>query len=359
VLTGSSFEEEYNVKTLNSIETAVYIQDEWKINALTKVNVGLRFSNFNHKDKHYYGLEPRLLISRMLSESFSIKASYTIMNQYIHLLTQSGIGLPTDLWVPATDRVGPQKSQQVALGIAKDFDKKAFSISVEAYYKTMNNIIAYKEGSNFMMIDDPFSNKEFHYEDNVTSGKGYSTGIEFLLQRKFGKLSGWIGYTLSYTKHQFDELNYGKEFFPRYDRRHDVSIVGIYKLNDKFTFSATWVYGTGDALTLGQSNYIAYPHNPKGPQGAPTYSNINVVTYFGEKNSFRMEAYHRLDVGMQFHKKLGWGGESIIDVSIYNVYNHKNPFYYDVRFDAQTKENKLVQYSLIPILPSVSWYLKF
>jgi len=355
VLKATSIDNESNIKTLSSLETAVYIQDEWKINALTKVNIGLRFSNFNHKSKHYFGFEPRVLISRMLTESFSIKASYTIMNQYIHLLTQSGIGLPTDLWVPATDRIGPQKSQQVAIGIAKDFDKKAFSISVEAYYKTMNHIIAYKEGSNFMMIDDPFSNKEFHYEDNVTTGKGYSTGIEFLLQRKFGRLSGWIGYTLSYTRHQFEELNYGKEFFPRHDRRHDVSVVAIYKISKRFTLSSTWIYGTGDALTLGNSNYLAYSHIPKGSSNGGQ----NIVIDYGDKNSFRMEAYHRLDIGIQYHKKLGWGGESIIDFSVYNVYNHKNPFYYDVRFDTKTKENKLVQYSLIPIIPSISWYLKF
>ena len=359
LLTGSAYEKEYNVKTLNSVETAVYVQDEWKINALTKVNLGLRFSNFNYEKTNYFGLEPRILVSRMLTESFSIKASYTIMNQYIHLLTQSGIGLPTDLWVPATDRVKPQKSQQVALGIAKDFDKKAFSLSVEAYYKTMKNIIAYKEGSNFMMIDDPFSNNEFHYEDNVTSGKGYSTGIEFLVQRKFGRLTGWVGYTLSYTRHQFDELNFGKEFFPRHDRRHDVSIVGIYKINDHVNISATWVYGTGDAITFAQSNYNAFYHSPAGPrdlQGGITY---HEVSDFGDKNSFRMAAYHRLDFGVQFHKKYKWGGEGIVDVSVYNLYNHQNPFYYDVIFDYEKKEYKLIQYSLIPILPSVSYYLKF
>jgi len=360
VLKANTFEDEYNVKTLNSIETAVYAQDEWKIGALTKVNLGLRFSNFNYEKSHYYGLEPRVLLSRMLTETFSIKASYTIMNQYIHLLTQSGVGLPTDLWVPATDRVGPQRSQQFALGVAKDFDKKAFSISVEAYYKSMSHIISYKEGASFMMIDDPFSNKEFHYEDNVTSGNGYSTGVEFLLQRKFGKLSGWIGYTLSYTRYQFDELNFGKEFFPRHDRRHDVSIVAVYKLSKRLTLSSTWIYGTGDALTLGQANYIAIPHYPTGPDGNPSgYLYSGQVTDYGDKNSFRMEAYHRLDIGIQFHKKLKWGGESIIDVSVYNAYNHKNPFYYDVIYDSQTKENKLVQYSLIPIIPSISYYLKF
>jgi len=352
VIKGSNMKTENNTKELNSIETALYAQDEWKIGSLTKVNMGLRLSNFNYKEKSYFGLEPRLLISRMLSESISIKASYTIMNQYIHLLTQSGIGLPTDLWVPATDRIGPQRSQQVALGLAKDFFKSAFSVSVEGYYKTMAHIIAYKEGSNFLMIDDPFSSKEFNYEDNVTVGDGWSTGLEVLIQRKVGKLSGWIGYTLSYTRNQFAELNFGKPFFPRHDRRHDISIVAIYQLGKRFTFSGTWVYGTGDAISLGQSRYQAVlPGNTTG--------NYLTVTDYGERNSFRMAPYHRLDLGIQFHKKYKWGGKQIIEISVYNVYNRQNPFYYYSHWDNDKKENVLVQVSLFPILPSISYYLKF
>jgi hypothetical protein len=356
VTTGTGVKTEKNIKNLNSVETALYIQDEWRITNITKVNVGFRFSNFNYKNTHYFGYEPRLLISQMLSESMSVKASYTIMNQYIHLLTQSGIGLPTDLWVPATDRVKPQKSQQLALGMAKDFFNQNFSLSVEAYYKTMSNIIAYKEGASFLTLNDPFSSKEFSYEDNVTSGYGYSTGLEVLLQRKIGKLSGWIGYTLSYSRHKFAELNFGKEFFPRHDRRHDVSIVLIYKLNKKITFSGTWVYGTGDAVTFGQSNYMAV--FPGMNKGNISYS-YSEVTEYGERNSFRMAAYHRLDLGIQWHKDLKWGGESIVDVSVYNVYNHNNPFYYYVQYDSKKKENVLMQVSLFPILPSISYYLKF
>ena len=355
VMKGSNIDSENNTKELNSIETALYAQDEWRIGSLTKVNLGLRFSNFNYNKKSYYGLEPRVLISRMLTESMSIKASYTIMNQYVHLLTQSGIGLPTDLWVPATDRIGPQESQQVALGLAKDFYKKAFSVSIEGYYKSMSHIIAYKEGSSFLMLDDPFSSKEFNYEDNVTVGDGWSTGVEFLIQRKVGKLTGWIGYTLSYTRNQFKELNFGKEFFPRHDRRHDVSIVGMYKLGKRFSFSATWVYGTGDAISLAQSQYQAVlPNNPYDK-----YSNYVTVDDFGERNSFRMAAYHRLDIGIQFHKKYKWGGEQIIEVAVYNVYNRKNAFYYYSHWDNNKKENVLTQVSLFPVLPSISYYLKF
>ncbi len=355
VITGTNINSENNTKELNSIETAIYVQDEWRIASLTKVNLGLRLSNFNYNKKSYYGLEPRVLISQMLSESMSIKASYTIMNQYVHLLTQSGIGLPTDLWVPSTDRIGPQKSQQVALGLAKDFDKKAFSVSLEAYYKTMSDIISYKEGSNFLMLDDPFSSKEFNYEDNVTVGDGWSTGVELLIQRKVGKLTGWVGYTLSYTRNQFDELNFGKEFFPRHDRRHDVSIVGMYQLGKRFSFSATWVYGTGDAITLGQAQYQAvYPN--AGQNG--TYHYLT-VTDFGDRNSYRMAAYHRLDVGIQFHKKYKWGGKQIIEVAVYNAYNRQNPFYYYTHWDNVKKENVLVQVSLFPVLPSISYYIKF
>ena len=356
VVAGTGIKNEKNIKELNSTETAVYIQDEWRITGITKVNAGFRLSNFNYKNTSYFGYEPRLLISQMLSETMSIKASYTIMNQYVHLLTQSGIGLPTDLWVPATDRVKPQRSQQVALGIAKDFLKQNLALSVETYYKSMSNIIAYKEGASFLTLDDPFSSKEFSYEDNVTSGYGYSTGLEVLLQRKTGKLTGWIGYTLSYTRHKFSELNFGKEFFPRHDRRHDVSIVLIYHFNKKITFSGTWVYGTGDAITLGQSNYAAvFPTM----QGGDVSYNVTEVTEYGERNSFRMAAYHRLDLGIQFHKKTKWGGESVIDVSVYNVYNRKNPFYYYVQYDAKKQQNVLMQVSLFPVLPSISYYLKF
>jgi hypothetical protein len=364
VLESSYDDDTLSVETINSIETAIYAEDEWKISPRLKVNGGLRISNFNHKEKSYFGFEPRLLMSYMITDNLSIKGSYARMNQYIHLLTSTGIGLPTDLWVPATNRVGPQKSSQIALGLAKDFEDPNFTISLEGYYKQMDDIISYKEGSSFLMIEDPTDpNQDFHYEDAVTVGNGYSYGAEFLLQRKYGKLTGWIGYTLSYTKYKFAELNNGKEFFPRHDRRHDVSIVAIYKLTKNTTLSGTWVYGTGDAITFAQSQYIAYSHDPRGsynnPYGQYNYFNARYANYYGEKNSFRMAAYHRLDVGVQFSKDLEWGGKRTIEISLYNTYNQYNPFYYYTSYDVIKQQTVLMQITLFPILPGIAYYLKF
>ncbi|RLD43639.1 MAG: TonB-dependent receptor [Bacteroidetes bacterium] len=355
---------EQNVQELNSLESAMYIEDEWHIIPQMKMNAGLRLSSFTHNTKSYFGIEPRLLLSYMFTDMFSIKASYAEMNQYVHLLTSTGIGLPTDLWVPSTDRIGPQHSRQFAMGLAHDFEDPSYTISLEGYYKTMDDIISYKEGSSFLMIDDPTDqSQDFHYEDAVTVGKGYSYGLEFLLQRKFGKLTGWIGYTLSLTKYKFAELNNGNEFFPRHDRRHDISVVAIYKISDVITLSATWVYGTGDAITLANSTYNAYTHNPNstnnGMSNEYKYFSSSYANYYGEKNSFRMEAYHRLDIGAQFSKKLKWGGTRTIEVSIYNAYNHLNPFFYYTGYDNRRNETVLKQFTLFPILPSVAYYLKF
>lgn len=363
VLKSSYDEDTIKVQDINSIETAIYAEDEWRISPRFKVNAGLRLSNFNHKEKSYYGFEPRLLMSYMIMDNLSVKASYAKMNQYIHLLTSTGIGLPTDLWVPATNKIGPQNSSQVALGLAKDFEDPNFTISVEGYYKQMLDIISYKEGSSFLMIEDPTeANTDFHYEDAVTVGNGYSYGAEFLLQRKYGKLTGWIGYTLSYTKYKFAELNNGKEFFPRHDRRHDISIVAIYKISRNVTLSGTWVYGTGDAITLAQSQYIAWSHNPIGNGNSDNpYSNFQntYASYYGDKNSFRMAAYHRLDVGVQFNKDLSWGGKRTIEISLYNAYNQYNPFYYYASWDNIKQQTVLKQITLFPILPGIAYYLKF
>lgn len=338
----------FNVQVLKSLESGVYIEDEIRIGSVMKVNAGLRLTHFNHNKENYYGLEPRVLASYMITDNMSVKASYAMMNQYIHLLSNTGIGLPTDLWVPATDRIGPQKSQQVAIGIAKDFRKPAFSLSIEAYYKTMNDIISYKPGASFLMIGDPTESTDFHYEDAVTTGNGYSTGLEVLLQKKYGLFTGWVGYTLSYTRHQFDEINFGEEFFPRHDRRHDISVVGIYKLSDKITASATWVYGTGDAFTLASADYTAHTIG---------YGQSTVSDY-ESKNSYRMAAYHRLDVGVQFHKQLKKGRSRTWEVSIYNVYNRQNPFFYMTGYNEQNKL-ALQQVSLFPIIPSVSYNYNF
>ena len=359
-----------DVTYTDGIESGLYVEDTWHPVQTLKINGGIRFSHFLASNHQYQFLEPRLSAAWRLKNDFAIKASYANMNQYIHMLSGTGISLPTDLWVPTTDRVRPQQSQQVAVGIAKDFNKPVLAFSLEGYFKNMDHVIGYKEGASFINLDDANSAIGISWEDNVTSGRAWSYGIEFLLQKKEGRFNGWIGYTLSWTQMQFDSLNFGKKYYARYDRRHDLSIVTTYKLNDHITFSGTWVYGTGNAVTLPLSEYEAPSHlingqNPNDPyliseHGVPFFGKM--VNDYSEKNNFRMKAYNRLDVGIQFHKEKKWG-ERIWEISVYNLYNRKNPFYYytDYFLDRDTgKEYGLLkQVSLFPVIPSITYSFKF
>lgn len=351
-----------NKTTIKALESGIYVEDDYVVNNRLKINAGLRISHFVNENKQYIRPEPRISGRYLLKENLSVKASFASMNQYIHLLTQTGLGLPTDLWVPATNRVAPQQSNQFAVGLAKDLLKQELTVSIEAYYKKSDDIIAYKEGASFLAIDALESDgseelQEVNWEDNVTSGQAWSYGAEFLVQKKLGKFSGWIGYTLSFTEFQFDSLNGGNKFWARYDRRHDVSVVGIYKLKEniekgkKITLSTTWVYGTGSAITLPESQYRARPNNNNNGNF------FSEVSEFSAVNDFRMAPYHRLDFGAQFHKKLK-RGERIWEVSFYNLYNRQNPFFY---YSDTNNEGKTVlkQISLFPILPSVSYSFKF
>jgi outer membrane receptor for ferrienterochelin and colicin len=345
-------------KPIETIEAGAYLEDTWQPFAALKVNAGLRLSLFETESKTYLRPEPRFSAALRLAKDFSVKASYAKMNQYVHLLTNTGMGLPTDLWVPTTDRIAPQQSSQVAAGLAKDLEEQGLAFTLEGYYKGMKNIINYKEGSSFISLDGKNAN-ELNWEDNVTSGKGWSYGAEFMVQKKTGRLSGWVGYTLSWTKWKFPELNFGKTFYPRYDRRHDISVVGIYELSKRITLSATWVYGTGNALTLPISKFTIYP-NSILPQNS-SYGNQN--TEYGEKNAFRAEPYHRMDVAVQFHKKKK-RYERTWEFGLYNAYSRRNPFFYsinskNVEGNPNQRVNVLTRYSLFPVMPSISYNFKF
>jgi outer membrane receptor for ferrienterochelin and colicin len=359
VLKDNYFNENLERKTnYSALETGLYAEDEWKISPRLKSLFGMRLSTFSVKNTTYVKPEPRIALAYSVTSDLSLKASYATMNQYIHLLSNSGVGLPTDLWVPATNKVLPQSSQQVALGVAKDFEKQNLSLTVEGYYKTMNNIIGYKEGASFLAIEDGGDGAEkISWEDNVTSGNGESYGAEFLLQRKYGKLTGWAGYTLSWTTQQFDELNNGQRFYARYDRRHDMSLVLQYKWKENITASATWVYGTGNAITLPISTHQLGNTNTYGNQ----FDYWRSGTEYTSRNDFRMRAYHRADIGIQLSKPKKHGIRTW-EISAYNLYNRKNPFYYFIgpedRFNSESKQ-VLKQVSLFPILPSLSWNYKF
>ncbi len=347
---------------IGSFENAIYVEDDIKIGQKLRLNPGVRFTHFIAGTKNYFNAEPRLSAAYRIKSDLALKSSFALMNQYIHLLSNTGVGLPTDLWVPSSDKLKPQQSRQVALGLAKDYNKRNFSVSVEGYYKEMDNIISYKEGASFLAIGDPQSSGDkFSYERNITSGKGWSYGAEFLLQRKTGRLTGWIGYTLSWTQWQFDELNFGNKFWARHDRRHDISVVGIYKLKERvkdddqgITLSATWVYGTGNAITLPVAEYNAPVHSPSG---SPNYGWGGTVSQYTDKNAFRMAPYHRMDVGIQFTKKVRWWVRTW-EFSAYNVYNRYNPFFYYIGMD-NSGNTRLKQITLFPLIPSLSWNIKF
>ena len=339
-------------KKIYGNEYALYLEDDYKISANLKANVGIRYSGFYVNGKLYHSLQPRLSVRYLLNETTSLKASYARMQQYIHLLTNNTIGLPTDLWVPATDKVAPEQSQQVALGISKTFANK-YQLSVEGYYKIMNGIIEYKDGASFM-------GSSVGWEDKVESGKGWSYGGEVFFEKKFGTFTGWIGYTLSWTNRQFKNINGGRVFPYKYDRRHDISIVMMVPLGKKWNFSATWVYGTGTAHTLPTERYFGditsfSPYEGNfGANGGPFSGELEHV---GERNSIRAAAYHRLDLGFQKTSKKKWG-ELLFNFGLYNAYNHKNPFYYYIGYDSRGNR-ALRRVTLFPLIPSFSMGFKF
>lgn len=358
------------------LEYAVYAEDEINIRNKFRINPGIRLVGFSVPGKTYFSPEPRLAMSYNILKNLSVKASYAMMSQSMILLTTSTIGLPTDLWVPVTDQVKPQRSQQVAAGIHYDLKKPRLSFSLEGYYKKMDNILAYKEGSSYFMsmiegiVDEdlgsvPFSNR---WSSNTTVGQGWSYGMEFLCRKEVGKFTGWVGYTLSWTQQQFDELNFGKPFFARYDRRHDLSIVLMYRPNAFINVSLAWTYATGNAVTLPTTLYISEDIEEQfntlvSEHYDPTDRYADFIENYGDKNNLRMRPFHHLDVGVQFTKyhKKNW--QSIFEVSIYNVYNHKNPFFYyvETEYDEATGNSYQVikQVSIFPLIPSFTYHFKF
>ncbi len=381
-------------------ESAIYVSDEFDLTDKIKINAGLRYSYFmqvgpfdryitdsintskiidtihydaNQKVKDYGGLEPRLNIRYELNSKSSIKASYTYNLQYIHLASLSALTLPIDTWTPSSQLVNPQKGTQYSLGYFRNFSENKYETSVEGYYKTMKNQIEYKEGA--LPTDDANNNADNQY----TFGKGWAYGVELFIKKRFGKFNGWLGYTLSYTKRQFANINLGKEYFAKYDRRHDASLALNYDLNKKWTFAMVWVYGTGNAITVPVAYYFV---------------DGNFVTEYGERNAFRMPAYHRMDISATYtadrSKRLenrkvrltkryerkgkdvstikipkSWAKnyESSWTFSIFNVYNRHNPYivFFATQGTLANEDYKITakKLYLFPILPSITWNFKF
>ena len=352
---------------LYSHEAAIYLSDDFDLNKNLKINAGLRYSffqftgpfdryihntkdsiidiihyNFSKNIKTYHHIEPRISARYIVDDNSSFKASYSQNYQYIHLTSMTSITLPTDLWIPSSDIVKPEFCTQYTFGYYRNFKQNVFESYIEGYYKVMENQIEFKDGA------QPEDNLKNNIDNNLIFGKGLSYGVEVFLKKRTGKFNGWIGYTLSWTKRSFPEINNGNWYYAKYDRRHDLSVVLSYDMSDKWTFSTAWIYATGNAITLPNSRYFI--------EG-------NIIEVWGDRNSFRMPAYHRMDISATYTRKKHKKYESSWNFSVYNLYNRHNPFY--IYFITQgnlnnySLETKAKQVSLFPVLPSITWNFKF
>ncbi|WP_076606497.1 TonB-dependent receptor [Rufibacter radiotolerans] len=343
---GTAEDLDVNTVKTNAQEMGLYLEDDVRLSERVKLNVGLRANGFAVNKEFYSSLEPRASVRFIANEKLSLKASYANMTQFIHLLTNSGIGLPTDLWVPSTDKVKPQRSHQVAMGATRTLAQDKLEVSLEGYYKTMHNLIEYKEGASFIGISNSWDTK-------VTTGKGWAYGLELFLHKKTGRTNGWIGYTLAWSNRQFPDLNRGEKYPYRYDRRHDIELVVIHQLKPNLSLSGTWVYGTGNSITLPEARYVVGEAWEGGYGGTQTYND------YGSRNGYRMAAYHRADISLSHTKKKSWG-EVVNNISFYNAYNRKNPYYiYIAGGENEGDAPRFKQVSLFPVLPSVSKTFKF
>ena len=340
---GNSIDTNFGSFSQMANDYVAYLQDDWKIGDRLRVNAGIHFNGFQVEEVNYSSLQPRLSARYLLSEKSSLKWSYVQMVQYMHLLANQTIGLPTDLWVPVTASIRPQEAWQTAIGYAHNLGQ-GWELTLEGYYKDMQNLIEYKDGASFL----------FGFEDwqqKVTVGRGWAYGAEFLLEKKTGKTTGWLGYTWAKTMRQFDEINFGDPYPYTYDRRHDVSLTMTHQFNEGWSGGLVWVYGTGRATTLPTRKYYA---RPETFSWEPWYYTIEQVQ---GRNNFREPAYHRLDLSVTHTKPTQWGEQSW-QFGIYNAYNRINIFFMDFGYD--DRDNRVLKgYGLFPMIPSISYAFKF
>lgn len=341
-----------------AFESGLYISDVFEVNNRLKLDMGLRWSMFNQvgpgsvytydennaiTDSSWYdsgeivktfnNLEPRITMNYSLTSESSLKMGYNRMAQYLHLLSNSTSGQPTDTWVPSTNNVAPMNVDQVSLGYFRNFENNTYKASVEGYFKNMVNITDYENGTNLLLNEK--------IEAMIISGVGRSYGLEFLLEKTKGKFTGWASYTLSRSEQKIDGINNGQWYRSNVDKPHDVSLVGSYEISDRLFLSGAFVYGTGRPVTW--------------PTGQYTINDELYPLYSG-RNEQRMPDYHRMDLNLTYKTKKQNGQW---DFSIYNVYNRKNAYSIDFRNNPDTNENEAVMTYLFGIIPSVSYSLNF
>lgn len=352
-----------NISRRNAIEWAAYISNSQRLMRKLHLYYGLRLSLFSNVGpgefyefdekgeliqtaeveengevyKTHGGLEPRLAVNYLLSNWSSVKMSYNRLHQFLHLLTNTTTTTPTDLWLPSSNNVKPQISDQVSLGYFQNIKQNEFETSLEFYYKNLQNQIDYKNGANLVFNST--------VESELVFGRGWAYGAELMVKRNSGRLNGWLSYTWSKTMRQFDEISNGNPFPARHDRTHDVSLVAMYDLTRKLKLSATWVYYTGNAVTFPSGKYEI---------------DGKTIGYYTERNGYRMPDYHRLDLGLVWLRKKTDRFESSWNFSVYNAYARENAYFIDFRTkEDNPSETEAVQVSLFKAIPSVSYRFKF
>ena len=384
-VTVESGDTQFNIDTppkLHAHETALYVMDDFDITDQLRLNVGVRLSTFAHVGPFtlydldeqgrsqgteefapgkviasYAALEPRLSMRYRIDGQSSVKASFNRGQQYVHLASFSSLALPTDVWIPSSTNVKPQIGTQYAAGYFRDLFDGALETSLEFYYKDFENLIEYAEGA------EPANNANTNYDAQLVFGDGYSYGAELFIKKPFGRINGWAGYTWSRTMRQFDDINEGREFPSRWDRRHDISLVLSYEHSKRWTFGATFVYATGQAVTLPVNRYFI--------EG-------RLVSEFTDRNGYRMAPFHRLDLAATLYnretrtvteastgetREVTRRWRSNWTFAVYNAYNRMNPFF--IYFGAEgnpgqnTFQVQARQVSLFSILPSITWNFEF
>ncbi len=344
-----------NNRNINASEMDLYAEDDWEITRRLKLNAGLHWSAFAVTGQFYNSLQPRASMRFLLPGDWGLKASYTRMTQYIHLLAYNSISLPTDLWVPATKKVAPQQADQYALGIARNLFRNRFEFSVEVYYKKMHHVIEYKEGADYLT-----NSKGDTWQEQVAAGTGESYGLEVLLQKKTGKLTGWLGYTWATANRNIPEVNYGRTFPYKYDRRHDLHLVAVYKPRKNIELSGSWTYQSAMPFTIPVARYES-TDGPVSPNDTnPVSWWTPDVDHINSRNNVRIQPYHRLDLGISFIKHKKNGNIRTWNISVLNVYNRMNPFFYYLdKYSTSGPSAQLTGTTIVPLIPGFSYSLKF
>lgn len=355
----------FNPLTLQSkhaLESAAYFSHDLTVSTKVSINYGLRAGTFlvmgpgnfytYDKDgnvldtatyssgkvvKSYFNLEPRFSMNYKLTSSSSVKLAYTRTTQNLHLLSNSTSANPTDVWIPSSNNVKPEIADQVSAGYYRNFKDNQYEFSSEVYYRGMQNQIDYKNGAQLIANEN--------VESQIVFGKGRAYGWELFLKKKYGKFNGWISYTLSRTERQFTEINSGHYFPANQDRTHNLSVVGIYKVNKKWTLSADFTYYSGNAVTWPSGKYEV---------------NGQIAFLYTERNAYRMPAYNRLDVGATLQGKKTKKFDSNWNFSIYNLYGRENP--YSITFEQDPDDpskTRALQYALFRWVPSITYNFKF